>query len=133
MQVGTNFNFIILFKYCFYNPGCCDVISDTDVNTIKILSELCSSIIQSSNGTTLSGKEIVYQCKSAVLETCGIDISEVLQDKVRLGHSVKQILDEIRSLNGSLCLKYNFGVAPWKLGVPHRVTVKVSSKNVCLI
>lgn len=92
------------------------------------MSELCSNIVQNED-LPLSGKEIVMKCRSAVLETCGIDISAVLQEQVRLGQTVKQILDEIRSLNGSLCLKYNFGVAPWRLGVPHRVNIKVQSES----
>lgn len=105
------------------------MISETDVNTIKIMSELCRTIIKKDEDLPLTGREIVAKCQSAVLETCGIDISAVLQEQVRLGQSVKQILDEIRSLNGSLCLKYNFGVAPWTLGVPHRVTVKMPSSS----
>lgn len=98
------------------------------------MSELCSRIIEKNdNEKPPSGKEIVSQCRAAVLKTCGIDISAVLQEQVRLGATVKQILEEIRSLNGSLCLKYNFGVSPWKLGVPHRITVKTESKPiVCL-
>lgn len=111
-----------LFCFCL-RLGCCDVISDADVHTIKIMSELCSSLIQNDGDRPPSGKGIVSQCRAAVLATCGIDIAVVLQEQVRLGASVKQILEEIRSLNGSLCLKYNFGVSPWKLGVPHRVTV----------
>ncbi|XP_063932946.1 titin isoform X3 [Zophobas morio] len=107
--------------------GCCDVISETDVNTIKIMTELCGTIINSTEDKPLSGKEIVQRCRQEVLDTCGIDISVVLQEQVRLGQTVKQILDEIRSLNGSLCLKYNYGLAPWRLGVPHRVTVKAAS------
>lgn len=110
--------------------GCCDVISELDVNTIKIMSELCKTIIKREEDVPLTGREIVAKCQTAVLETCGIDISAVLQEQVRLGQSVKQILDEVRSLNGSLCLKYNFGVAPWRLGVPHRVTVKMTPSNI---
>lgn len=87
------------------------------------MSELCGTITNSSG----SGKEIVQKCRKEVLETCGIDISVVLQDQVRLGRNVKEILDQIRSLNGSLCLKYNYGVDPWRLGVAHRVTVKTAS------
>ncbi|KAJ3638452.1 hypothetical protein MTP99_001816 [Tenebrio molitor] len=109
--------------------GCCDVISETDVNTIKIMSELCGTIIKADQDKPLTGKEIVQKCRQEVLETCGIDISVVLQEQVRLGQNVKQILDEIRSLNGSLCLKYNYGVAPWKLGVPHRISVNVDPSN----
>ncbi|XP_049819320.1 uncharacterized protein LOC109608273 isoform X2 [Aethina tumida] len=101
--------------------GCCDVISELDVRTIKIMSEICETIIKQNDDEPLTEKEVLLKCRGAVLETCGIDISAVLQQQVRLGQSVKQIIDEVRSLNGSLCLKYNFGVAPWKLGVPHRI------------
>lgn len=101
------------------------------------MSELCKTIIKNEYATgQLTGREIVNQCQKAVLETCGIDISAVLQERVILGRTTKQILDEIRSLNGSLCLKYNFGVSPWRLGVPHRVTVNVAqpSKNwICCV
>lgn len=101
------------------------MISETDVNTIRLMSELCSTIIKRKNDTQLSGREMIHQCRKAVLEICGIDISAILQERVILGHTTKQILDEIRSLNGSLCLKYNFGVSPWRLGVLRRVTVNV--------
>lgn len=76
----------------------------------------------------MSGKEVVHRCRQEVLDTCGIDISPLLQEQVRLGQNVKQILDEIRSLNGSLCLKYNYGLAPWRIGVPHRVANKSASE-----
>ncbi|CAG9860025.1 unnamed protein product [Phyllotreta striolata] len=109
--------------------GCCDVISDKDLNTIKIMSEICTNIIQKEGNAPLTKKDLIIKCQNLILETCGMDISAVLQEQVRLGHTTKQILEDIRSLNGSLCLKYNFGVAPWKLGVPHRVTVKVSPTN----
>lgn len=108
--------------------GCCDVISEVDVNTIKILSELCSSLkTPEKQQRPLNNREALIQCRKAVLEKCGIDISAVIQEHVRLGQTVKQILDEVRSLNGSLCLKYNFGVAPWKLGVPHKIALNVPS------
>lgn len=97
------------------------------------MSELCSTIIDRGDRTPPTPKEIVSQCKKAVLETCGIDISAALQDRISLGHSAKQILEEVRSLNGSLCLKYNFGVSPWMLGVPHRVNVHLDPGNTCLV
>ncbi|CAH1958219.1 unnamed protein product [Acanthoscelides obtectus] len=111
------------------STGCCDVISDMDVDTIKIMSEVCNTIIKknSEDGVSLTGREIIARCHSAVLDTCGIDISAVLQEQVRLGQTTKQILDQVRSMNGSLCLKYNFGVSPWKLGVPHTIKVAPSS------
>ncbi|KAG5891676.1 hypothetical protein JTB14_020094 [Gonioctena quinquepunctata] len=106
--------------------GCCDVISETDVHTLEIMSEICNTIIKKDEDSSLTGRELIQKCRSDILETCGIDISSVLQEQVRLGQTTKQILDEVRSLNGSLCLKYNFGVSPGKLGVPHRVIVQVS-------
>lgn len=93
------------------------------------MSELCSSIIEREGEGFLSGKEIISRCRAEVLKACGIDISAVLQEQVRLGTTVKQILDEVRSLNGSLCLKYSFGLSPWKLGVPHRITIRAESKG----
>ncbi|XP_066255452.1 calponin homology domain-containing protein DDB_G0272472 isoform X2 [Euwallacea similis] len=109
--------------------GCCDVISEVDVDTIKIMSELCRSIIDRGGNKELKSKEIVAQCRKAVLETCGIDISAALHDRISLGHSTKQILEEVRSLNGTMCLQYHFGVSPWKLGVGHRVNVKAYPAN----
>ncbi|XP_066143826.1 uro-adherence factor A-like isoform X2 [Euwallacea fornicatus] len=109
--------------------GCCDVISEMDVDTIKIMSELCRSIIDRGGNNELKGKEIVAQCRKAVLETCGIDISAALHDRISLGHSTKQILEEVRSLNGTMCLQYHFGVSPWKLGVGHRVNAKAYPAN----
>ncbi|CAG9838318.1 unnamed protein product [Diabrotica balteata] len=100
--------------------GCCDVISEKDLTTLKLMSEICDTIIKSDSDKPMSNKELLQKCQNLVLDTCGIDISAVLQEQVRLGHTTKQILEEVRSLNGSLCLKYNFGIAPWKLGVPHR-------------
>uniref|UniRef100_A0AAR5Q6M4 Resistance to inhibitors of cholinesterase protein 3 N-terminal domain-containing protein n=1 Tax=Dendroctonus ponderosae TaxID=77166 RepID=A0AAR5Q6M4_DENPD len=111
------------------NVGCCDVISELDIDTIKIMSELCGTIIEHAEDTVLSPREIVSQCKKAVIDKCGIDLSAALYDRVSLGHSTKQILEEVRSLNGSLCLKYYFGVAPWKLGVPRRVNLNLDPAN----
>ena len=110
-------------------PGCCDVFSETDVNTIRIMTELCANIMQQSKDHPLVGKEIVPICRRQVLNTCGIDISAVLQEQIRLGRTVKQILNEIRSLNGSLCFKHNFGVDMWRLGIPHRITVNFSTSK----
>ncbi|KAH1006768.1 hypothetical protein HUJ05_007472 [Dendroctonus ponderosae] len=114
------------------NVGCCDVISELDIDTIKIMSELCGTIIEHAEDTVLSPREIVSQCKKAVIDKCGIDLSAALYDRVSLGHSTKQILEEVRSLNGSLCLKYYFGVAPWKLGVPRRVNLNLDPANLKL-
>ncbi|KAF5303648.1 hypothetical protein FQA39_LY09895 [Lamprigera yunnana] len=108
------------------DKGCCDVISDSDVNTIKIMSELCNTIVQDTNEKPLKGGAIIERCRKEIFDKCGIDISALFAEQVRLGHSFKQILDEVRSLNGSLCLKYQFGISPWTLGAPHRITINLS-------
>lgn len=61
-----------------------------------------------------------------ILNECGIDISAILEEQVRLGRTFKQIVEEVRSLNGSLCLKYKFGISPSKLGASHRIRVNLS-------
>ncbi|XP_077299531.1 uncharacterized protein LOC143920508 isoform X16 [Arctopsyche grandis] len=112
--------------------GCCDVFVDTDVNAIKVMTELCSSILHRSGGPIdskteqafLTGKltkEVISMCRQEVNTTCGIDIATFLDQNIRLGKTYKQILDEIRSYNGSTCLKTHYGIAPWSLGVPHHV------------
>ncbi|XP_018327159.1 spindle pole body component 110 isoform X2 [Agrilus planipennis] len=114
-----------------YDRGCCDVFSDTDVNTIKIISELCSIIAQQSDGKKkLTNQEIASNCRNAILSKCGIDISPILNENVYLDGKVKGVLEKIRSLNGSLCLKYQFNVSPWVLGVPHKTTTNFTIYNV---
>lgn len=107
-----------------FRLGCCDVLSDIDVNTIKIMSELCDSLIERTDGK-LRGPAAISWCRSEIYNKCGVDISDVLQEHIRLGRSFKQIVDEVRTSNVSLCLKYNYGVSPWLLGVPHKVTVNL--------
>lgn len=112
---------------------CCDVFFDKDLNAIKIMTELCERILsrQSDFDQRLMlnfqqgklTKEIVDRCKNEVFNKCGVDITSFLKEKVRLGRTYKQILDEIRSLNSSLCLKENFGVAPGLIGVPRRMRI----------
>lgn len=112
--------------------GCCDVISDTDVNAIKIMAEVCNNILRSQSGkidskmeqALASGKltaEIISTCRHEVNKTCGVDIALFLDHNIRLGKTYRQILDDVRSYNSSNCLKMNYGVAPWSLGVPHLV------------
>lgn len=105
---------------------------DTDVNAIKVVAEMCSSILQRRGGPIdpkteeafLTGrltKDIIAKCRQEVNTTCGVDIATFLDQNIRLGKSYRQILDEIRSYNNSNCLKTHYGVAPWSLGVPHLV------------
>ena len=60
-------------------------------------------------------------CREEVLARCGIDLSAFLAEKERLGKSYKQVLEEIRSFNSSLCLKLNFGIPLSQLGTPHLI------------
>lgn len=123
---------------------CCDVIFDTDVNAIKIMTELCERILynQEDFKTRLAfafqqgrlTKEIVNRCITEVLNKCDIDITTFLAEKVRLGQSYKQILDDVRSLNHSFCLKENFGITPGALGAPRYMRIwsyTQSSKITC--
>lgn len=97
------------------------------------MTEVCEKILRSQSDfderfmlTFQQGKltkEIVNRCKNEVLSKCDVDITSFLMDKVRLGKTYKQILDEIRSLNSSLCLKQNFGVAPGLIGAPRRMRI----------
>ncbi|XP_031348236.1 uncharacterized protein LOC116174455 isoform X3 [Photinus pyralis] len=108
------------------DKGCCDVISDIDVNTIKIMTELCNTIIEHLEEKPVKAQDVIKQCRTEIYNKCGIDISAVLQEQVRLGRSFKQIVDEIRSFNSSFCLKYQFGLSPSKLGIPHRIAINLS-------
>lgn len=63
----------------------------------------------------------VKLCQEQVLARCGIDLSVFLAETERLGKSNKQILEEIRSFNSSLCLKLNFGISLSQLGTPHLI------------
>lgn len=122
---------LLSFSYSVNFPGCCDVIFETDVNAIKIMTEMCGTILsrhedldpklrQAFQQGKLS-KEIVNTCRSEVLNICGIDIAEFLREKVRIGQTYRQILDEIRSFNISVCLRRNFGVNPGSFGAPRRM------------
>lgn len=76
-------------------------------------------------------KEVIELCNKEVLDTCGVNVTELIMDKVRLSRHYKQSLDEIRLFNNSLCLKYNFGIDPGSLGAPRRMrlTIHTSSKT----
>jgi hypothetical protein len=118
---------------------CCDVIFDKDLNAIKIMSQLCEKILSGQSDLDKRfllafqqgklTKEIVNKCNSEVHEKCNVDIAEFLKDKVRLGKSYQQMLNELRSLNSSLCLKINFGISPALIGAPRRFRVWETSKT----
>lgn len=112
---------------------CCDVIFETDVNAILIMTEMCGNILQhydEIDPNLIQGftqgkltKAGVEACRNEVFNKCGVDITAFLHENVRLGKTYKQILDEVRSFNSSVCLKLNFGVAPGLLGAPRRMRV----------
>ncbi|XP_044007925.1 uncharacterized protein LOC122852284 isoform X2 [Aphidius gifuensis] len=109
---------------------CCDLIFENDVNTADILQEMCKNIIKhhqidprirdvlKTNKLTLQSSNF---CRDEILARCGIDMSSFLADKERLGKSHKQVLEEIRSFNSSICLKNHYGVSLSKLGIPHLI------------
>lgn len=71
-------------------------------------------------------------CREEILARCAIDLSTFLAERERLGKSYKQVLEEIRSFNSSLCLKVNFGIPLSQLGTPHLIRYHIlmpHSKN----
>ncbi|CAD6235421.1 GSCOCG00007891001-RA-CDS [Cotesia congregata] len=137
--------FAILWPKIFYpmliGPGntphspidgsvCCDLIFETDVNAVDILQEMCKNILNHHqvdprvrdivNINKLSPQSINF-CREQVLSRCGIDLSSFLAEEEKLGKTYKQVLEEIRSFNSSLCLKINFGVSLSRLGTPHLI------------
>ncbi|XP_063239195.1 uncharacterized abhydrolase domain-containing protein DDB_G0269086 isoform X1 [Bacillus rossius redtenbacheri] len=113
------------------SQACCDVIFENDVNAIKIVVEMCGNILHQYDDVDPKltrafeegrlSKDVVRTCRNEVLSKCGVDITAFLEERVRLGHTYRQILDEIRSFNSSVCLKTNFGVAPALLGAPRHM------------
>ncbi|KAK0090400.1 hypothetical protein PV325_000682 [Microctonus aethiopoides] len=137
--------FIVLWPKIFYpmiiGPGnsislptdgsvCCDLIFESDVNTVDILQEMCKNILKHHQVdprvrdavkiNKLSPQSASF-CRDEVLARCGIDLSSFLAEKERLGKTNKQVLEEIRSFNSSICLKVHFGVPLSQLGIPHLI------------
>ncbi|CAB0018082.1 unnamed protein product [Nesidiocoris tenuis] len=113
--------------------GCCDVMFDKDVNAIKLVSELCEHILAAEPNFEQNyavflqqgklTKDIVNTCQKTVFKQCAIDIVALLNEKVSLGRSYKQLVDDLRSLNSSLCLKHAFGISFNMLGLPRPMRV----------
>ncbi|XP_046628819.1 claspin isoform X1 [Neodiprion virginianus] len=110
--------------------ACCDVIFESDVNVVDIMQEMCQNIVthhqvdprvRDALRTTKLTPQSISLCHEEVLARCGIDLSSFLAERERLGKSYKQVLEEIRSFNSSLCLKLNFGVPLSQLGTPHLI------------
>jgi hypothetical protein len=110
---------------CIIGNNCCDVIFETDVTAIKVLTAMCGDIlhqnqVMSSEHMHLP-KASVVRCRDEVLSACGLDITAVIKDQTGLTKDYRQILDEIRSFNNSACLKHNFGVQLSMIGTPRRM------------
>lgn len=93
---------------------------ETDVNAIRVLSEMCSRVNGVPAGSVMTPARVA-SCRATVLERCDIDIATFLSEQARLGRSYRQILDELRSFNTSVCLRRHFGVSPGSLGAPRRM------------
>ncbi|XP_065215015.1 uncharacterized protein LOC135841772 isoform X3 [Planococcus citri] len=131
--------FAVLWPNIFYpmlkgsvsvsSDGCCDVLLDKDVNGVKLVNELCTMVLKSSDKYSSNfyfsanrlNKDAVKLCRNVVLETCDIDINVLLKDIISLDVKYKNVLVDIRTFNKSLCLKYHFDVTLDLLGTPHRV------------
>ncbi|RLU25912.1 hypothetical protein DMN91_002074 [Ooceraea biroi] len=109
---------------------CCDVIFDSDVTAVDIMQEMCQNILRHHPidprvRDALKLSKLTPQsaslCREEVLARCGIDLSSFLAERERLGKTYKQVLEEIRSFNSSLCLKMNFGIPLSQLGTPHLI------------
>ena len=110
--------------------ACCDLIFESDVNTVDIMQEMCKNILRhhqvdprvrdALKSTKLTPQSASF-CRDEVLARCGIDLSSFLAQKERLGKTYKQVLEDIRSFNSSLCLKMQFGVPLSQLGTPHLI------------
>lgn len=110
--------------------ACCDLIFESDVNAVDIMQEMCKNILRHHQvdprvRDALKSNKLTAQsasfCRDEVLARCGIDLSSFLAEKERLGKTYKQVLEEIRTFNSSLCLKNQFGVPLSQLGTPHLI------------
>lgn len=110
--------------------ACCDVIFESDVNAVDIMQEMCQNIVRHHQvdprvrDVLKSGKltpQSASLCRDEVLARCSIDLSAFIAEKEKLGKSYKQVLEEIRSFNSSICLKMNFGIPLSQLGMPHLI------------
>ncbi|XP_017768528.1 PREDICTED: uncharacterized protein LOC108556776 isoform X2 [Nicrophorus vespilloides] len=117
------------------SAGCCDVFSDSDVTTIKIIWEMCDDIIIRDGKGRRGIDGVLERCRSKVMDTCGIDVGPLVSQgraraDLKFGTRIKRILQDLRTLNGSLCLKHNFGLDPQHLGVGHKVTADYKATSV---
>lgn len=67
-------------------------------------------------------KSKLEKCRQEIFNTCAINITDLVSDnQVGVISLNKHVINEIRSSNGSLCLKFHYGVPLTSLGVTHRL------------
>lgn len=97
--------------------GCCQVLSSTDVNIAKIITDICNRVDE-----TTDKKLKLEKCYLDIFNKCAINITHLINvNEVGSVLYNRQLIDQIKSLNGSLCLKYHYGVSLTSLGATHRL------------
>ncbi|XP_053982927.1 uncharacterized protein LOC128878624 isoform X1 [Hylaeus volcanicus] len=123
------------------SSACCDVIFQSDVNAADIMYEICQNIlkhhqvdprVRDALKTIKLTPQSASLCREEILARCGIDLSTFLAERESLGKSNKQVLEEIRSFNGSLCLKMHFGIPLSQLGTPHLIRYHILMPHITL-
>ncbi|XP_054006048.1 chaperonin CPN60, mitochondrial-like isoform X1 [Hylaeus anthracinus] len=123
------------------SSACCDVIFESDVNAADIMYEICQNIlkhhqvdprVRDALKTIKLTPQSASLCREEILARCGIDLSTFLAERESLGKSNKQVLEEIRSFNGSLCLKMHFGIPLSQLGTPHLIRYHILMPHITL-
>lgn len=116
----------------FWGIGCCHVMSTTDVNIVKIVTDICDRIVE-----TMDKRTKIKKCCQEIFNICAINVTDLISEhKVGdISYNKQNIINEIKSLNGSLCLKYHYGVSLTDLGVAHRLkdTDLIMSKELSLL
>lgn len=108
---------LLIYVPGVWEIGCCDVLSSTEVNIIKVVMDICDRVVETSDKATKLKK-----CRQEIFNTCAINITDLFSENKVIDISYnKHVIDEIKSLNGSLCLKYHYGVSLTSLGVTHRL------------
>lgn len=87
------------------------------MNLIKVVTDVCDRVVKTTDKTTKFEK-----CRQEIFNTCAINITDLIsENKVNDISYSEHVADEMRSLNGSLCLKFHYGVSLTSLGVTHRL------------
>ncbi|KOC68121.1 Dynein heavy chain-like protein [Habropoda laboriosa] len=112
------------------NSACCGVFFESDVTAADIMYEMCQNIlkhhridprVRDALRTVKLTPQSASLCREEIIARCGIDLSTFLAERESLGKSYKQVLEEVRSFNSSLCLKIHFGIPLSQLGTPHLI------------